>query len=363
MRVRGILLACFLLAAPAMATAQPVQGLHFSTGFGLHIPQDPGVSALSPSLGTGRLTLNEAYGFSALASLGYGLGNGFRFEVEGNIARSGIRQLTGTPFPTASDQGVARNWGVMANAIFDMDVGSAWVYPYLGVGAGYQWTTINNFAVAQVGGPLGLNISDTAGGFAWQAIVGASFPIPRLPGLSATVDYRFMDILGGEKFYGTQTVAGASSPAGIKLRNQFSHDLIFGVRYAFNAPPPPMPPTASTAPAPVAAASRTYLVYFDWDRATLTDRARQIIREAAENSTRIQHTRIEVSGYTDSSGAPENNQALSIRRAQAVAGELVRNGVPRDAIAAQGFGESNPLVPAGPNAREAQNRRVEIIIR
>jgi len=41
----------------------------------------------------------------------------------------------------------------------------------------------------------------------------------------------------------------------------------------------------------------------------------------------------------------------------------VRNGVPRNAITIQGFGETNLLVPTGPNVREPQNRRVEIIIR
>src|SRR5262249_33605067 len=43
-----------------------------------------------------------------------------------------------------------------------------------------------------------------------------------------------------------------------------------GVRYTFGAPPP------APAPAPVAAPARSYLVFFDWDKATLTDRARQI---------------------------------------------------------------------------------------
>ena len=41
----------------------------------------------------------------------------------------------------------------------------------------------------------------------------------------------------------------------------------------------------------------------------LTDRARQIIREAADNSTHIQYTRIEVNGYTDTSGTPAITRA------------------------------------------------------
>jgi outer membrane protein OmpA-like peptidoglycan-associated protein len=108
--------------------------------------------------------------------------------------------------------------------------------------------------------------------------------------------------------------------------------------------------------------ARSYLVFFDWDRYNLTDRARQIIREAAENSTRVQYTRIQVNGFADTSGTPKYNMGLSIRRANAVAAELVKDGVPRNAIGIQGFGDTHLLVPTGPGVREPQNRRVEIII-
>ena len=57
------------------------------------------------------------------------------------------------------------------------------------------------------------------------------------------------------------------------------------------------------------------------------------------------------------------NQGLSVRRAEAVRAELVRNGVPRDAITVQGFGENRPLVPTAQGVREPQNRRVEIVLR
>jgi outer membrane protein OmpA-like peptidoglycan-associated protein len=103
-------------------------------------------------------------------------------------------------------------------------------------------------------------------------------------------------------------------------------------------------------------------VFFDWDRADLTDRARQVVAEAAAASGRVQLTRILVNGYTDTSGTPHYNQGLSVRRAEAVAAELVRDGVPRSAISVRGFGETRPLVPTGANVREPQNRRVEIVL-
>ena len=83
-----------------------------------------------------------------------------------------------------------------------------------------------------------------------------------------------------------------------------------------------------------------YLVFFDWDKATLTDRARQIIKEAADNSTHVQYTRIEVNGYTDTSGTPQYNQGLSVRRAQAVAGRTDQGRrAAGNAITIQGFGD------------------------
>jgi outer membrane protein OmpA-like peptidoglycan-associated protein len=235
------------------------------------------------------------------------------------------------------------------------------------VGAGYQWTKLDDVSASDIAGPFSFATKGTSGSFAWQAIAGLSFPIPNMPGLSATAEYRFMDILGGEKFGGAGVVAagGGVVPASIELHNQFEHTFLIGVRYAFNTPAPPAPAAAAPAPAPAPAVqpARSYLVFFDWDKATLTDRARQIIREAADNSTHVQYTRIEVNGYTDTSGSPHYNQGLSVRRAQAVASELVRDGVPRNVISIQGFGETHLLVPTGPGVREPQNRRVEIIIR
>ena len=365
MNFRRASLAFVFVASPVVAMAQPLTGLYVGAGAGLHAPQNPRVTPEGPGFGPGHLSLDEGYGFNSNLAVGYGLGNGFRFEIEGDFMRSDLRHLQGTRFPTASN-GHVRTWGVMANALFDMDIGSPWVYPYLGVGAGYQWTKLNQVAAVQPGGPFSFGTNSQNGAFAWQAIAGASFPIPNMPGLSITGDYRFMDILGGEKFSGTGTVAtgGPVVQSGLKLHNQFDHEVVLGVRYAFNAPPPassPMAPAPVAAPAP--APARSYLVFFDWDRAELTARAKSIVKEAADNSTHVQVTRIEVNGYTDTSGKPTYNQDLSVRRAKAVAGELVRDGVPQDVINIQGFGETHQLVSTGPNVREPQNRRVEIVIR
>ncbi|HEY0182189.1 MAG TPA: OmpA family protein, partial [Rhodopila sp.] len=347
-----------LLATPAAAMAQPITGLYVGAGVGLHAPQDPDVTSLGAGYGTSHLKLDEDFGFNSNLAVGYGLGNGFRFEIEGNFARSDIRHVLGTPFPLASS-GTVRTWGVMANALYDLDVGVPWVFPYVGAGAGYQWTKLNPAVGSSLGGGFTTETSAQSGAFAWQAIIGASFPVPNVPGLSLTADYRFMDILGGGKYDGFVTNGAAVSPSELKMHNQFDHDAVFGIRYAFNTPAPPLPAAPAPVAAPAPAPARSYLVFFDWDKADLTDRAKSIVKEAADNSTRVQVTRIEVNGYTDTSGTPRYNQGLSIRRARAVAGELVRDGVPQSAIAIQGFGDTHLLVATGPGVREPQNRRVE----
>ena len=362
MRLRGAILATAVLTTPMMAVAQPITGLYVGAGAGLHAAQDPKVTALGRGFGTGRVQLNEDFGFNSNLAVGYGVGNGFRFEIEGDFARSDLRHVLGTPFPTTSS-GTIRTWGVMANAIFDMDVGVPWVFPYLGAGAGYQWTKLNPVNSTALNGGFASSTSTQEGAFAVQGILGAAFPVPNMPGLSLTADYRFMDILGGGKYDGVVDNGGVITASQLKLHNQFNHDLVIGVRYAFNAPPPPAPPAPAPIATPAPAPARSYLVFFDWDKAELTERARSIVKEAADNSTHVQVTRIEVNGYTDTSGTPAYNQGLSVRRAKAVAGELVRDGVPRNVISVQGFGETHLLVSTGPGVREPQNRRVEIVIR
>jgi hypothetical protein len=103
-----------------------------------------------------------------------------------------------------------------------------------------------------------------------------------------------------------------------------------------------------------------YRVFFGFDEATLTPDGRQVVAQAAEEYRRTGQARISVTGHADTSGPADYNQGLSERRAEAVASELVRLGVPSSAIITVGQGESNPLVPTGDGVREPRNRRVEI---
>ncbi|MGG5887061.1 OmpA family protein [Falsiroseomonas sp. HC035] len=367
MSLRTALLAATVLALPLAAQAQPISGLYVGAGAGVNLLQETDVELSRQFGGTTASRTASAefnYGYVGVISLGYGFGNGVRAEIEGSYRENEVDSITGANAlgrPLRSD-GKARSYGVMANALYDFDLGpGAFVTPYVGIGAGYQW---HEYDGTRVSGPAGsVSIDGEDGRFAYQAIVGAAFPISAAPGLAITAEYRFMGTLSPEFDSVGRAPNGATTARGTAEVDNFNHSLLVGLRYAFGVTPPPpvVAPQAPVAQAPEIA--RTYLVFFDFDRADLTDRARQIIAEAATNSQRAGTTRIEVSGHADRAGSPQYNQRLSERRAAAVASELERRGVPRAAMAIQAFGESRPLVPTADGVREPQNRRVEIVLR
>ncbi|GAC1338201.1 MAG: OmpA family protein [Acetobacteraceae bacterium] len=342
-----------------MASAQPVTGLYTGGAAGANFMQRERVTPLPPpglpAPGFGRRSVSLDTGVAGVGSVGWGYGNGLRAEIEGNYRNN---RFSHSGIGGARFGGREQKYGGMVNALFDLDVGSPYIFPYIGAGIGYEW-------VQQDGGRGFGNFSSRSGvsdsSFAYQAIAGLSFPIPPVVGLSLTAEYRYF-ALAGDRTYAVGGFPGGAAGGRIKSTDNYNHSLMLGLRYAFNAAPPAQAVVAP-APGPVAEAARTYLVFFDWDRADLTDRARQIIAEAAQATTRVQVTRIEVSGHTDLSGTPRYNQGLSVRRAQIVANELVRLGVPRQSITVQGFGQSRPLVPTAAGVREPQNRRVEIVLR
>ncbi|NKC29404.1 OmpA family protein [Roseomonas sp. BU-1] len=362
MRLRNALLAASVLALPLAAQAQPVSGLYVGAGLGANLLQESDASLSRNITGPRNGTVEFNYGLAGVISLGYGYGNGVRAELEASFRGNQVDAVSGFGLPgQVRETGGVASYGLMLNALYDFDLGpGSFFTPYVGAGAGYmvhdygdvRGTTANNAVF----------IDGNDGNFAYQAILGGAIPIAAVSGLAVTAEYRFMGSISPE--IDARRVTSTGTTRGSAEVDNFNHSLMVGLRYAFGVTPPP-PVVAPVAPAPAAAPAiaRTYLVFFDFDRADLTDRARQIIGEAATNSQRVGTTRIEVSGHADRSGTPQYNQRLSERRAMAVAAELERRGVPRAAMAIQAFGESRPLVPTADGVREPQNRRVEIVLR
>jgi OmpA-OmpF porin, OOP family len=350
------------------AAAQFVDGPYVAGGFGLNLVPDTDLNLdQSAARGLGAAgygaggSVGFSPGFAGVLSLGWGFGNGLRAEIEGSFRSNDVDSVSGAAGWASLGGGTGRqeSWGVMGNVLLDLGVIGP-VMPYVGIGAGYVATEWNGVRGIGQNGALRMTIDDRDGRFAYQGIAGLAFPLSFAPGLAVTAEYRFLgtlqprfDARWDNPATGGTVARGAAEP------DNFNHSVLLGLRYAITGTP------ASPAPAPAAApqAARTFLVFFDWNRADLTERARQIIGEAAQQARTQRSTRIEVAGHADRSGTVPFNQALSRRRAETVAAELVRLGISRDEIAVTAFGETQPLVATADNVREPQNRRVEIIVR
>jgi outer membrane protein OmpA-like peptidoglycan-associated protein len=359
--MKNALLAATLLTLPlAMrpitASAQPVDGLYVGAGGGANFLTNEKVFNRPGGVAKSGFST----GVVGLGSIGWGFGNGLRLEAEGDYRfdKQNGRRIPGNAIPR-SIGGSERLYGGMVNALFDFDIGSPYVFPYAGIGVGYMnahRVTARTNAANQL-----TTLSYSTDAPAAQGIAGLSLPIPFVVGLSATVEYRFLAVEDTKDATIARSAAGNTSQSH-KVINDHNQSAMIGLRYAFNVVPPAAPAVVAPAAPPQAAPTRTYLVFFDWDRADLTSRARQIVADAAQASTRVQTTKIEVSGHADRTGTAPYNQALSMRRAEAVAGELVRDGVARGAIDIHAYGDTRPLVATAAGVREPQNRRVEIVL-
>ncbi len=381
MRRFAPLIAAAGILSPALAhaqfvapVAQPVTGLYIGAGAGVNLADTGELRAAAPlstplaAAGirrTGRAVFEP--GFAGVFSIGYGLGNGIRIEAEGNYRENDFRKFSGFNGLGLTNRagGSQRTYGAMANIFYDFTIPALpWFTPYVGVGAGYAWREFQGLTASTIGGST-VRSGGTEANFAYQGIAGVAFPIASVPGLALTTEYRYFRTLGGD--YQTRVTSNATGAtlAGGPLRseNAGNHSAMLGLRYAFNQPQPVVPVVAAPPPAPVQTVARTYLVFFDWNRSDLTDRARQIIADAASARSSARATRIEVAGHADRSGTDRYNQALSLRRAETVAAELGRRGVSRSDIDIQAYGESRPLVATADGVREPQNRRVEIVLR
>jgi OOP family OmpA-OmpF porin len=348
MRVLGLTVSAMaLLASPGFAD-QASKGFYVSGGAGLTVPMDNEVE--SAGLPTHKLSFDP--GWLVDGSVGYAYGNGLRTELEVGYRQANADSIS-NPLSNAA-LGATGDYGVlntMVNVIYDMNINSA-LTPYVGVGVGYAHVWANDLGIANSATTL-LSASDkSAGAFAYQAIAGFSYDL--CPQWAATVDYRYL--------------ATTRLDFGNMKSEYSSHNVLFGLRYAFNGPVE-VAPTPVAAPAPVVApaakapaVANTYMVFFDFNKSNLTAEAKSILAAVAAEYKKGKSVRVNVAGHADRSGSDKYNVKLSAARAATVKAELARLGVSAKGIATKADGESQPLVPTADGVREAQNRRAEIVL-
>lgn len=103
-------------------------------------------------------------------------------------------------------------------------------------------------------------------------------------------------------------------------------------------------------------------IEFDYNSDKLTAESQKNVRQLGRILKKYPDNKMVVAGYTDSLGDPNYNIDLSQRRAQAVADQLVKEGVKPEQLTAVGHGASNPIASNKTKIGRAQNRRVEVEI-
>ena len=124
------------------------------------------------------------------------------------------------------------------------------------------------------------------------------------------------------------------------------------------------PRTSKPTQAEAAAPSVSLNVDFPTNSATLTPEAKATLDQLgrALTSKDLGSYRFRIEGHTDTVGSPPYNQALSQRRADAVAAYLEQAfNIPSSRLEAVGMGEQGLLVVTPPQTAELRNRRVAVI--
>src|SRR5216684_2481319 len=227
---KALLAAAAILSLPAAANAQ---SLFDSAG-----PTYPGVY-IGAEGGLNWLLNNQSYVMNTGWAVGGKVGYDFvgpRVELEGLYHSNTGSGVVAFPTGFANVNGQINQVSVMANLLYDFIPG-AQITPYIGAGAGIAFVDANI---------QGCNLCSTQ--FAYQGILGVAWNVS--PAFRISLDGRY---------YGTTST-------GQYTNNNIT--TMLSVAYKFGqpemAPPPP--------PQPAAVAPPSFMVFFDWDRANISDR-------------------------------------------------------------------------------------------
>jgi OmpA-OmpF porin, OOP family len=232
----------FLLAAIAgvvpagTAHSQTIDGFYVSLGGGYNIMGDQTITDVGTPFGRqpgGDVELDG--GPVWMGSIGWGAGNGLRFEIESSYRANDLSKASAGALRNAEARGEERKIGVLINAIYDIDLARfdlPWLLPHIGVGFGYVWTEwdgVQAFNQQEL-----VELSGTEGNTAFQGIVGLSAPLPSVPGLAVTADYRYLHLFGDRTYDGrvARSRFGAF-PISTKVEDDTNHSFVVGLRYAF----------------------------------------------------------------------------------------------------------------------------------
>lgn len=103
-------------------------------------------------------------------------------------------------------------------------------------------------------------------------------------------------------------------------------------------------------------------ILFGFDSYIITPAASENLSKLVNILGTYPDTDISIVGHTDNTGAAAYNQTLSLRRADAVANNLIKQKIDPTRIITLGYGEQNAKYPNATKDGQALNRRVEFLI-
>jgi len=104
-------------------------------------------------------------------------------------------------------------------------------------------------------------------------------------------------------------------------------------------------------------------IRFESGKADIVADSAGLLDRLIETALRCPNANIEVAGHTDADGEEAANQALSEKRAQAVADYLIKAGLPANRFTPVGFGSTQPIAGNDSEQGKAQNRRIDFVVR
>lgn len=109
--------------------------------------------------------------------------------------------------------------------------------------------------------------------------------------------------------------------------------------------------------------ARSFTLYFELGTVTLTPQSTTVLNALRAEIAGRSGPEVEVIGHTDTVGSAEDNDILSMRRAEEVLNWLASQGFDRSIMSAVGRGERELKEPSVDNFDSPINRRVEVIVR
>ncbi|MDH4230183.1 MAG: peptidoglycan-associated lipoprotein Pal [Nitrospirota bacterium] len=129
-----------------------------------------------------------------------------------------------------------------------------------------------------------------------------------------------------------------------------------------------MPATPMAAPAPAAPAGpdlsalarQLQDIHFDYDKASIRESDKPVLRANAELLKRNNSVMVVVEGHCDDRGTTAYNLSLGERRAEVTRSALLALGVSARQVSTVSYGEERPMCQSGTESCWAQNRRAHL---